>query len=219
VLAGLSPTWYTYLEQGRDIHPSAEVLDSLAHVLALTEDEKRYMHLLAGAKVGEPRPIAGEISGEEIVQQLVLTMETSQYPVYAVNLYCDVIAWNPAATTYYTDFGSLPPEQRNMLRWLLESPEARERLPKWNEDLHDIVARWRSMTANHEADGRLEKLIAEFRELSPEFERWWDAHDVREHRSRVRQLMHPRLGVQPMRLVVVQAPDFAPCLVVFHVPL
>lgn len=219
VLAGLSPTWYTYLEQGRDIHPSAEVLDSLARVLALTEDEYRYMHLLAGAKGGEPRPLASDICAEEIVRQLVRTTVQSPYPTYAVNLYCDLVAWNPAATTYYTDFGRLPDDRRNMLRWLLASPEARERLPEWHEDVHDIVARWRVMTANHEDDGRLDKLITEFRELSTEFECWWDAHDVREHRTRVRQLMHPRLGAQPMRLIVVQAPDFAPCVVVFHVPL
>jgi transcriptional regulator with XRE-family HTH domain len=219
VLAGLSPTWYTYLEQGRDIHPSAEVLDSLARVLSLTEDECRYLHLLAGSKGNEPRPLAGDISPDEIVQQLVKTMEKSPYPVYGVNLYCDLIAWNPAAITYYTDFGRLPAERRNMMRWLLESEEAKERLPKWNEDIHDIIARWRAMTVNHQGDSRLEQLLAEFRQLSPEFERWWDAHDVREHRSRVRHLLHPKLGAQPMRLIVVQAPDFAPCVVVFHVPL
>lgn len=221
VLAGLSPTWYTYLEQGRDIHPSAEVLDSLANVLGLTQDEYRYMHLLAGGgKAGrEPKPLAGDLSAEEIVRQLVRTTETSPYPVYGVNLYCDLVAWNRAATTYYTDFARLPAQRRNMMRWLLESSEARERLPKWTEDLHDIVARWRVMTANHEGDARLDELIAEFRELNGKFGQWWDAHDVREHRSRIRHFLHPRLGVQPMRLIVVQAPDFAPCVVVFHVPL
>jgi transcriptional regulator with XRE-family HTH domain len=218
VLAGLSPTWYTYLEQGRDIHPSAEVLDSLARVLGLTEDERRYMHLLAHGKVNKPRPLAGELSAEEIVRQLVHTAESSAYPVYAVNLYCDLVAWNRAATSYYTDFSRLPPDRRNMLRWMLEAPEAKELLPEWTEEIHDLAARWRAMMATRDGDGRLDKLIAEFRELSPVFDRWWETHDVQEHRSRTRHFRHPRLGDQAMRLIVVQAADFAPCVVVFHVP-
>lgn len=218
MLAGLSPAWYTYLEQGRDINPSAEVLDSLARVLGLTEDEHRYLHVLANGEVGTARPLAGDVAAEEIVRQLVLTTENSSYPVYGVNLYCDLVAWNRAATAYYTDFGRLPANRRNMLRWLLESPEARERLPEWSEEVHDIVSRWRAMTATHHGDGRLDKLVAEFKELSPEFIRWWDAHDVQEHRSRLRLFNDPRLGRVPMRLIIVQAPDFSPCVVVFHVP-
>ncbi|HEY7487060.1 MAG TPA: helix-turn-helix transcriptional regulator [Streptosporangiaceae bacterium] len=61
VLAGLSPTWYTYLEQGRDIHPSAQVLDALARVLRLTEDERRYLHMLALGAVHGPQPLLGDI--------------------------------------------------------------------------------------------------------------------------------------------------------------
>jgi transcriptional regulator with XRE-family HTH domain len=221
VLAGLSPTWYTYLEQGRDIHPSAEVLDSLARVLRLSEDERRYMHLLAHGNVSKPRPLVGDLSAEEIVRQLVLTAGSSAYPVYAVDLYCDLVAWNRSATTYYTDFGRMPLDRRNMLRWLLESPEARERLPEWSDDTRDIVARWRAMVAaTQDGDsGRLGELIDEFKQLSPDFGRWWDGYDVQEHRSRTRRFHHPRLGDQIMRLIVVQAPDFAPCVVVFHVPL
>lgn len=218
VLAGLSPTWYTYLEQGRDIHPSAEVLDSLARVLALTEDERRYMHVLAHGQVSKPRPLDADVSAEEIVRQLVDTTKNSLYPVYAANQYCDVVAWNPAATTYYTDFGRLPLGRRNMLRWLLEAPEAKERLPEWSTEIHDVVARWRAMTASIEGDHRLTELISEFNDLSPEFGRSWSAHDVLEHRTRSRRFLHPKFGDVSMRLIIVQAPDFAPTFVVFHVP-
>lgn len=218
MLAGLSPTWYTYLEQGRDIHPSVEVLDSLARVLGLTEDERRYMHVLAHGDVRKPRPLVSDLSARELVQQLVLTADTSPYPVYAVDLYCDLIAWNRAATTYYTDFGKLPEDQRNMMRWLLEGREARERLLDWSEDTRDVVARWRAMTAKRDGGSRLQSLVAEFKQLSPDFGRWWEGHDVQEHRSRLRRFRHPRRGEQSMHLIVVQAADFFPCVVVFHVP-
>jgi transcriptional regulator with XRE-family HTH domain len=219
VLAGLSPSWYTYLEQGRGINPSEEVLDSLAQVLGLTEDERRYIHVLAHGEVRKPRPLVGELSPREIVQQLVLTADSSPHPVYAVDQFCDLLAWNRAATTYYADFAKLPEDRRNMLRWLLEAPEARERLPDWTDETRDVVARWRAMTAKCDAGSRLAELVAEFTRLSPDFAAWWDGLDVQEHRSRVRRFRHPRRGVQSMRLIVVQAPDFAPCIVVFHVPI
>jgi transcriptional regulator with XRE-family HTH domain len=218
VLAGLSPTWYTYLEQARDIHPSAQVLDSLARVLGLTEDERRYLHRLAHGHAGRPRPLAGEVTAEQLVRQLVATVADSPYPVYAVNTYGELIAWNAAATVYYTDFAKLPPEHRNMIRWLLTAPEARERLADWDRDARDIVARWRAMTATLGDDPRLQAMVAELRERSPEFGRWWDSHDVREHRSRLRTFRHPELGELVMRLVVVRAPEFEPWIVAYHLP-
>jgi transcriptional regulator with XRE-family HTH domain len=218
VLAGVSPTWYTYLEQGRDIHPSPEVLDSLARVLALTEDERRYLHTLANGTASTPRPLVGEVAAEELVRQLVATAEHSPYPVYGIDVYCDLVAWNPATSGYYTDFGRLPEGRRNMLRWLLEAPEAKQRLPAWRKDTRDIVARWRGMTVARDGDRRLQALLEEFRRVSPEFGDWWDGHEVRENRSRLRRFCHPQHGEQTLRLIVVRAPDFAPCLVAFHVP-
>jgi transcriptional regulator with XRE-family HTH domain len=218
VLAGLSPTWYTYLEQGRDVHPSDQVLDSLARALQLTEDERRYLHRLAHGHAGRPRPLADEVTAEEIVRQLVATAADSPYPVYATDSYGDLIAWNRAATSYYTDFGQLPEDQPNMIHWLLTSPEARERLANWSQDARDIVARWRGMTASLDNDPRLQAMVGELRERSPEFGPWWDDHDVREHRSRLRRFRHPELGEQVMRLIVVQAPEFAPWIVAFHLP-
>lgn len=218
VLAGLSPSWYTYLEQGRDIHPSTQVLDSLARVLRLTEDERRYLHTLAhGAPTTSP-PLVGEEPPEVLVRGLVRTTQHSPYPVYGFNVYCELLAWNQAATTYYTDFARLPEDRPNILRWLLTAPEARQRLPDWHRDVRDIVARWRSTAAGYDGDDRLHELIEELRQSSAEFGRWWDAHDVVEHRSRLRRFRHPQHGAHSLRLVVVRAPEFAPCQVVFHLP-
>ena len=219
VLAGLSPTWYTYLEQARNIHPSPEVLNSLARVLALTEDERRYLHALANDTASTPQPLVADPAARELVGQLVQTTLDSPYPAYGIDLYCDLIAWNRAATTYYADFGRLPEQRRNMMRWLLEAPAARERLPDWEHDTADIVARWRAMTARYRGDDRLRALVAELKRSSPEFARWWDMHDIQEHRSRLRRFRHPQHGEQTLRLIVVRAPDFAPCIVVFHVPI
>jgi transcriptional regulator with XRE-family HTH domain len=218
VLAGVSRTWYTYLEQGRARDVSPSVLDSIARVLQFSEDERRYMHELAYGKVISPGPLIGDIPGDELVIRLVEAVMDTAYPVYASNLYCDIVAWNRAAREWYDDWGSLPPGRRNMIRWLLFSDVAKERLIDWEGDVRDIIARWRSMTSSRLADDRLQKLINEFKATSVYFTECWENHEVSEHRSRIRVFRHPRLGVTRMRGIVVESPEFTPSFVVFHVP-
>jgi haloalkane dehalogenase len=145
------------------------VVDALARVLRLTEDERRYLHLLALGAVHAPRPLGSDLPAVEIVRQLVGVSEDGPYPVYGVDLLCELIAWNRAAIGYYGDFGALPAGRRNMLRWLLEAPEARERLPDWSTDVPNVVARWRAMTALYDGGEALRERIAEFRRGTPEF--------------------------------------------------
>ncbi len=218
VLAGLSPTWYTYLEQGRDIHPSVQVLDSLARVLDLTEDERRYMHTLAHGQVANPQPLDEVDPPVGMMSRLVSLMDETDYPVYATDVYCDLIAWNNASAEWYDDWSAWPQEQRNMLRWMLVSPVARERLPDWENDTRDIVARWRSEVAKWPRDERMKAKIAEFSKISPVFSRLWREHDVQEHRTRVRRFHHPTLGMQTLRLAMMLSPDEPTVALVIHYP-
>jgi transcriptional regulator with XRE-family HTH domain len=218
VLAGLSPTWYTYLEQARDIRPSPEVLDSLARVLLLSEDERRYMHVLAYGEVIHPEPLEPDIPGEQLLKQVVTLMDGAAHPVYCVNQYCDLLAWNRAATEWYDDWGRTPPEERNFLRWMLCSPVARQVFVDWESAVQDIIARWRGEVAKWPDDARIPKLIAEFSRVSPLFKRCWNDHEVRAHRSGLRRFRHPRLGIQVLRIVIITAHDFGPCGAVVHIP-
>jgi transcriptional regulator with XRE-family HTH domain len=218
VLAGLSPTWYTYLEQGRDIRPSAEVLDSLARVLRLTEDERRYMHTLAYGRVIEPQPLESKVPPENVLREIVATTNNSPYPVYATDVYCDLVAWNSAAAEWYDDWDKFPVAERNILHWMLTAEKARERLVDWESDTRDIVARWRAEAAKWPNNDRLRRRIAEFAELSPDFARWWNDRDVREHRAKVRRFRYLGLKEQVMRIVPLHTPESAPSIIVFHLP-
>lgn len=218
ILAGLSPTWYTYLEQGRDIHPSPQVLDSLARVLKLTEDERRYVHTLTYGQVIQPQPLDTEVSAHDLMKQIALSVEHSPYPLFTGDVYGELISWNPAATEWYDNWDRMPVEERNVMRWLFTSPVAKERFVDWEDEMLDNVARWRVELAKRPTDARLQKMIAELRELSPEFAHWWKDQHVREQRSRVRRLRHPKLGVQSLRIVLMRAPDFPEVAAVFHVP-
>lgn len=216
-LAGVSSTWYSYLEQGRDIQPSPGVLDSVGRVLQLGEDELRYIHTLAGHPPGSLALGTG-LLGDDLVKLLVKTAGQGPLPVYGANLYCDLIAWNPAAAEWYDDWGGQPPEERNMMRWMFTSPVARARIVNWEDDARDILARWRAMTPDGLADKRLQELVRELCEQSPEFARFWQEHEVQEHRSRIREFSHPTAGRREARLLVTVAPEFAPSFVVFHLP-
>jgi transcriptional regulator with XRE-family HTH domain len=218
VLAGLSPTWYTYLEQGRDIRPSPEVLDSLARVLGMTEDERRYVHTLTYGQVNRPLLPQADVSVEEVTLPIVAVTEESPYPVYAANQYSDLIAWNHAATEWYDDWAKFPRGERNIVRWLLTSPCAKVKLLNWESDTRDAVARWRGEAAKWPDDECVRSRIAEISRLSPEFVNWWDEHNVQEHRTRLRRFRHPSLGVQTLRMVPVQAAEFPGTDIVFHVP-
>lgn len=218
ILAGVSPTWYTYLEQGRKIQPSPEVLDSLARVLQLSEDERRYVHSLAYGQVVQLAPLAGEIPAEDLIVQAVAALGDGPFPVYALNLCCDLIAWNKAATEWYDDWYRLPPSERNMMHWMMISPKARERLCDWESDARDIVARWRSMTVGFLNDPRLQRRITDLSQQSEQFTQWWGEQEIQEHRSRTRRFRHPRLGIQTVRLLVVAAPEITPGFITLHLP-
>lgn len=218
VLAGVSTSWYTYLEQGRKISPSREVLDSLARVLRMTEDERRYMHVLAYGQVSRPEPLIPAYTGQKMLLQVMALVEDSPYPIYAGDHRGDLLAWNRAATEWYDDWAELAPEERNIVWWMLLSPRARLRLADWEADARDSVARWRAESAKWPGDERTRELRTELARRSPEFTRMWDSQDVVEHRSRVRRFHHPVLGLQTLRILPVSSLEFPTSAIIFHFP-
>lgn len=216
VLAGVSPTWYTYLEQGRNRNVSPAVLDSIARVLKLNEDERRYLHVLAYGYIADPQPLVSDLEGPDLIRLLVQVTATAPEPVYAIDEYGDLIAWNRAAAEWYEDWDRLAQRERNMFRWLVTSPVARDRIINWEIDVRDIVMRWRAVVPEWRKDERLRRTIDELSDLNEHFAGWWGSHDVLEHRTKIRHFRHPSLGTRSMRLIVVQAPEFAPSVAVFH---
>lgn len=218
MLTGISPTWYTYMEQGRDIRPSNEVLDDLARVLQLTKDERTYLYLLVS---GQRPPLAAEPPDPgdvEAIRRIVLMNRGVDQPMLGYNGYGAVTAWNAAAARWYTDFGALPPEKRNLLRWQLTDPGARERLVDWDKDTRSLVAALRIVCAGRPWDVRLTELVDDLQNISPEFRRWWADHQVSERPNRIRRLRGPDGRVSEMELVVLSAADCFNSLMV-HLPI
>jgi len=217
-LAGLSTTWYTYLEQGRDIHPSWDVLDTVAGVLGLDEDERRYVRRLAFGSDSVVTPLSGPGRLDLDPAEVVAALGQGDDPLYAALQNADIVAWNAAVATWFTDFGAMPAERRNMLRWMVTDPVARERLPLWENEVRDVLGRMRANIPARPPDPTTEPLIAELRDRSEVFRRLWEEHYVVDQRARYRQMRHPEYGFRLFRIVVLRAADSSDLIYVAHLP-
>jgi transcriptional regulator with XRE-family HTH domain len=219
VLAGVSTTWYTYLEQGRNKNVSKAVLNSVAGVLQLSDDEIRYMHFLAyGQMHDEVVTDLMSLSATDLLSKVVATADRHPYPVYVVDHRCDLIAWNPAATEWYDDWAKLPPENRNFLHWLFMSPRARQSIVSWTDFAGDITARWRLEIARWPGDKIIEQRIRDLSLESPEFVRFWDEYGVSEHHANIRRLRHPELGEKALLIFPLRTPYVSVPGIIYHFP-
>lgn len=203
-LAGISITYYTFLEQGRQVSPSRQVLDALAHALRLTPAERDHMHALArGAGVSVARRAVETLAPE--VTALVERLDP--HPTYVTGRYWDVLAANRAARALWTDWSALPAEHRNMLWWTLTDPAARTIFVEWEEEARAQLARFRTSAARHRDDPAFGALIERLHIHSPEARAWWPRHDIAPLSSGRKRLYNPVLGHLELHHVVLQVAD------------
>src|SRR5580704_2742499 len=189
--ANISPTWYAWLEQGRGGAPSADVLDRIAGALMLTDVEREHLFLLGLGRPPEVRYRKGQ--GVTLRLQRVLdALEPT--PALIRTAIWNVVAWNRAATVMLTDYGSLPPQQRNVLRFIFLDPRVRAAQYDWESVARFVVGAFRVDAARAGAAAEVEPLVDELCRLSPEFKAMWRDNDVRSHAEGVKHIRHPVLG-------------------------
>ncbi|QBD75238.1 XRE family transcriptional regulator [Ktedonosporobacter rubrisoli] len=190
-LAGVGVTWYTWLEQGRDIHVSAQVLDCLAHTLRLTPAEKAHLYLLAGqAPPLQPTPAQEHVS--PFLQQMLERL--GNCPAYITGRRWDVLAWNRAASLVIADFAVLPGQERNIMRLVFTNEQYRQRVVDWKGIAQKLLAQLRASSSLYSEDEQLTALIAELQQRSPEFASWWPRHEVQGRQDGQKELRHPQVG-------------------------
>lgn len=189
--SNISPTWYTWLEQGRGGAPSADVLNRIAAGLMLTDIEREHLFLIG---LGHPPEIRYRaIEGvTPRLQRLLDALETS--PALIKTATWEVVAWNRASTVVLTDYGALPPDQRNILRLIFCNPRIREAQHDWEGVARFVVGAFRADAARAGASGEVGNLVAELCSLSPEFKAMWRDNDVRAHGEGIKRIRHPVLG-------------------------
>ena len=189
--ANISATWYTWLEQGRGGAPSAEVLDRIASALMLTDVEREHLFLLGLKHPPEARYRKDE-SVSPRLQRVLDRLEPS--PAMIRTATWDVVAWNRAVAVTLTDYGSLPPGQRNILRAIFLDRRVREAQYDWESVARFVVGVFRVDVARAGASAEVRSFIEELCLLSPEFEAMWRENDVRSHGEGTKHIRHPLLG-------------------------
>jgi transcriptional regulator with XRE-family HTH domain len=189
--ANISPTWYTWLEQGRGGAPSADVLNRIAKGLMLTEPEREHLFMLGLGRPPEVRYRSVEGVNPRL-QRLIDTLDTS--PALITTATWDVVAWNRAAQVVLTDYSKLPPGQRNILRFLFGSTAVREKQHDWESLARFVVGAFRADAARAGAVSEVGELVDDLCRLSPEFAALWRENDVLRHGDGTKRLKHPELG-------------------------
>jgi transcriptional regulator with XRE-family HTH domain len=190
-LAGVGVTWYTWLEQGRDIRASAQVLDAIARTLGFDEQERSHLFTLAGAADTNAATRCARLS--PAVELMLERLEP--YPALAVNARFDILAYNRIWASAFPLFDLLPQDERNALWLVFTHPQWRRTVLDWDEAAARMVAQFRAAMAEHVAEPAWKNLVARLHRASPEFAEMWARHDVRGLENAVKRLRHPLVGL------------------------
>jgi transcriptional regulator with XRE-family HTH domain len=191
-LAGVGATWYTWLEQGRDVRASLEVLEALSRALRLTPAERIHLILLGRGEEAPSSPAPSE-KVSPAVKRLIENLGPN--PAYVIGRRWDYLAWNRAATVLFGDLGKIPRPQRNHVWLMFTDPSRREMFRDWGQGARLCVAKFRADSARHLGDPAFEELIAALRKTSPEFCKEWKRHEVAHGGGGLKILRHPVEGM------------------------
>ncbi|WP_431837976.1 helix-turn-helix transcriptional regulator [Cellulomonas sp. Y8] len=194
-LAGVSTDYLVRLEQGRHPRVSPEVLDALSDALRLDDVERQHLHDLAQTATGpRARAAAAGAPRTRSAMHQVIDVLGDVSPALVVNHRRDVLASNALARALLTDFDTLPAKDRNLARFVLLDPAARELFRDWEQVAQVYVANLRLAAGSHPDDRRLNELIGELTVRVPQFCTWWDSHRVRQCAHGDQRLRHPVAG-------------------------
>ena len=194
MLASVSVYYYNRLERGRISGASDAVLESLADALQLDEAERVHLFDLARRSVGTSarRRSARPATIRPVVQQVLDAIIDA--PAWVRNARFDHLAHNQMARALYSPALADPRRPANSARFIYLDPAAQDFFVDWERAADDIAAMLRSEAGRHPHDQKLQDLIGELSTRSEDFRRRWAAHDVRFHRTGVKQLHHPVVG-------------------------
>ena len=193
-LVGISPTWYSWIEQGREVNVSAEAVDRLALSLRLTRSERAYLFEMADRR--DPQEDLSE--SDDAPPELIGLLETIRVPAYIMGRYWDILGWNAAAAELFagwldvTRANNLP--MPNMLRFVFLEPMARDFLIDWEVRARRIAAEFRADCRNRLEESEMLHLVDELSVGSTDFGRFWKLHGVLERQGGERGFHHPVHG-------------------------
>lgn len=194
-LAGISATWYTWIEQGREVNVSAEALDRLAQALKLSRSERAYLFEIAGRR--DPHGVEKE--EDTVPDALTVALQNITIPAYVMGRYWDILAWNAPAADLFSSWLNQPrsaiPSPPNLLRFVFQMNEAKTLVVNWEARARRLVAEFRADCRSRLDDPALQHLVNELSQSSVEFAQFWKQHDVLERQGGQRTFDHPVHGL------------------------
>jgi transcriptional regulator with XRE-family HTH domain len=191
-LAGVGVTWYTWLEQGREINPSAQVLDAIARTLQFDSHEHSHLFTLAGM----PAPtVAEQCLEQQCPTAQALLDQLEPFPAGLINDPLDLLAYNRVYASFFDgELERIPGEERNLLWLAFTNPRWQKVIVDWDESAGSLVAEYRAAMAEHLDEPAWTQLVARLHRVSPEFTAFWERHDVQLVESRTKRALHPTAG-------------------------
>lgn len=216
-LANIGVSWYTLLEQGRDIHPSSDVLQSIADALQFTLDERRHLFALAD----QPHDVATPPAEEHVSPALRRVLDAlDPIPAYVRGRRWNYLAWNTTAEQVFLLSKPVPPHDFNAVwRMFADPTSVQVHTPKWEQVAQKVLAEFRAECARDADEEWFKRLIADLRRVSPEFRAWWPRHDVRGISDARKDIAHPLLGHLLFEHTTLQVPAMPDLKIMIFTPL
>lgn len=200
-LANIGVSWYTLLEQGHDVHPSRQVLENLVQALRLSTAEAQHLFLLAGHDL----PVRASSETAQVSPALRRVVETMDpHPAFLIGRRWDVLVWNRAAEWLFNFQEPSPPHSHNVVWRFFSRGLVRKIDLDWEVQAQNLIAQFRADYAYFPGDPSFEELITDLNQLSPDFRRWWEQHNVRGLPDGPRSILHPQLGLLEFEHVTFQ---------------
>ncbi|MBT2573096.1 helix-turn-helix domain-containing protein [Bacillus sp. ISL-51] len=202
-LAGVSTTWYTWLEQGRDIKVSAAVSDAVSDALQLNKDERNYLYALA-LDEGVKQTFSPE---EETIISPALTkmvQELRYCPTIISDRRCHIVGWNQAAAHVFLDFEQIPPEKRNLIELLFSRKELRSLAVNWEHFVKGFIAIFRTYYGQYVADKWYSQFIEKMEHAYSEFHTLWNESEVSSAPEVLIEFRHAKAGKMVFNLTLLQ---------------
>jgi transcriptional regulator with XRE-family HTH domain len=184
--AGISTAWYTYLEQGRAVHPSQSVVARIADALCLTDPDRAYLIALTGHT--PPPQGTAETRSPRLLQSLV---DHVTAPAYITDAATGVLAWNAPAREVFGDYAAWQPKDRNLLWLLFTEPAFATRLVDRDEYAARVVHTFRQRSDAHLQDPAVVALVEELGRRSADFRQVWDSRELRRVGTDTLLVNHP----------------------------
>lgn len=215
-LVGVSVDWYTWLEQGRSIRPSTQVLERLVQTLRLDANERNHLFLLAQQQA--PPALLQETETVSPALQHFLDQFGAR-PAFVSGRRWDILAWNDAGCAVFGDFRQMTTRERNTIWRIFTDPLSRQYIVNWEEDARHLLAQFRSSCGRYPGDAQFMELIHDLTLASPEFRAWWPDHDVQSGQEGRKALNNPQVGLLVFERLTFQVFDTPDLKVIVHTPL